>query len=384
MSSNAVILAYDSDGLQLIQYRGRLSELIGMTQATKTLWVDGNRTDSYTPNGSVEAPFLHIQDAVNQVVTNGDNATNNYTIQIAAGTYKETVDISNPTLTNLVFVGYNVTIGDIVAQVTPALQCINNDNLTRALFVGISFVILGAGVVVNLSSNTNGTNFGGSLLGGISFYDCYFISQNNFIDLTNIVAVTFDRCMISGNINISNVGETSMQDVVWDTGGAGTILTVAANPKPAGFSASQLLMQSSRVQASITIGSLTDSASSAVALPGSVIRGPIVSFGQYKAYNGTRTSASVDIKNGGTLIWEGGMIDGSITMEAGGTQTFIGTVGTVEFLVNGNFISSGTGSPNGAVTGNPGDLYLNKSGGAATTLWVKESGVATNTGWVGK
>jgi len=52
--------------------------------------------------------------------------------------------------------------------------------------------------------------------------------------------------------------------------------------------------------------------------------------------------------------------------------------------INGVAIQTGTGSPNGAVTGSPGDLYLNKSGGAGTTLYVKESGTATNTGWVGK
>lgn len=52
--------------------------------------------------------------------------------------------------------------------------------------------------------------------------------------------------------------------------------------------------------------------------------------------------------------------------------------------INGVAIRTGTGSPNGAVTGTPGDLYLNKSGGAGTTLYVKESGTATNTGWVGK
>jgi len=52
--------------------------------------------------------------------------------------------------------------------------------------------------------------------------------------------------------------------------------------------------------------------------------------------------------------------------------------------INAVSIRTGTGSPNGSVTGNPGDLYLNKSGGAGTTLYVKESGTATNTGWVGK
>lgn len=47
-------------------------------------------------------------------------------------------------------------------------------------------------------------------------------------------------------------------------------------------------------------------------------------------------------------------------------------------------IFQGTGSPNGAVTASPPALYLNRSGGAGTTLYVKESGANTNTGWVGK
>lgn len=45
---------------------------------------------------------------------------------------------------------------------------------------------------------------------------------------------------------------------------------------------------------------------------------------------------------------------------------------------------TGEGSPEGAVEGNVGDLYINRSGGANTTLYVKESGNGTNTGWVAK
>lgn len=44
----------------------------------------------------------------------------------------------------------------------------------------------------------------------------------------------------------------------------------------------------------------------------------------------------------------------------------------------------GNGDPNGVVTGSPGDLYSNTAGGVGTSLFVKESGVATDTGWVGK
>ncbi len=49
----------------------------------------------------------------------------------------------------------------------------------------------------------------------------------------------------------------------------------------------------------------------------------------------------------------------------------------------GLLVYRGTGSPNGVITASPGALYLNASGGAGTTLYVKESGVG-NVGWVGK
>lgn len=45
--------------------------------------------------------------------------------------------------------------------------------------------------------------------------------------------------------------------------------------------------------------------------------------------------------------------------------------------------TSGAGSPEGSVTANVGSLYTNTSGGAGTTLFVKESG-SGNTGWIGK
>lgn len=45
---------------------------------------------------------------------------------------------------------------------------------------------------------------------------------------------------------------------------------------------------------------------------------------------------------------------------------------------------SGEGSPEGAQLGSPGDLYSNRLGGSNTTLYVKESGSGTNTGWTAK
>lgn len=56
--------------------------------------------------------------------------------------------------------------------------------------------------------------------------------------------------------------------------------------------------------------------------------------------------------------------------------------GLISFAT-GAIIQSGSGSPEGSVTAPPGSLWLNGSGGANTTLYVKESGTG-NTGWVAK
>lgn len=50
---------------------------------------------------------------------------------------------------------------------------------------------------------------------------------------------------------------------------------------------------------------------------------------------------------------------------------------------NGVIVRTGTGSPEGVVSANMGSLYLNLSGGASTTLYVKQTGTG-NTGWIGK
>ena len=44
---------------------------------------------------------------------------------------------------------------------------------------------------------------------------------------------------------------------------------------------------------------------------------------------------------------------------------------------------SGAGTPEGVVVAEPGTLYLDTDGGAATTLYVKEAN-STNLGWVAK
>lgn len=67
-----------------------------------------------------------------------------------------------------------------------------------------------------------------------------------------------------------------------------------------------------------------------------------------------------------------------IKPEAAGT----GTASKLDlYLTSGVFITSGTGSPESAVTAPVGSIYTRTDGGANTTLYRKESGTG-NTGWV--
>ena len=54
---------------------------------------------------------------------------------------------------------------------------------------------------------------------------------------------------------------------------------------------------------------------------------------------------------------------------------------TTVALINTTQVIVGTGAPEGAVVGSVGDIYLRTDGAAGTTLYIKQSGAATNTGW---
>lgn len=69
----------------------------------------------------------------------------------------------------------------------------------------------------------------------------------------------------------------------------------------------------------------------------------------------------------------------------GSSNTVFGIVNGEIVVLNGVGIkiTAGNGSPEGNVTANPGSIYLNRSGGAGVSIYVKESGTG-NTGWVAK
>ena len=61
--------------------------------ATNTLYVDMNRVDAYTANGSISKPFKTIQAAVNTI--SGSSISNRYKVDIAPGVYPENISVSS-------------------------------------------------------------------------------------------------------------------------------------------------------------------------------------------------------------------------------------------------------------------------------------------------
>jgi len=109
---------------------------------------------------------------------------------------------------------------------------------------------------------------------------------------------------------------------------------------------------------------------------------------------GTLSVASTSVRDGAILTSGtvaaarlpsfGTAAAGIVSASGGGTVNYLRADATWASPTGGIVMSSGVGSPNGVIVGSPGDIYSNTSGGAGTTLYVKESGSATNTGWVAK
>ena len=104
---------------------------------------------------------------------------------------------------------------------------------------------------------------------------------------------------------------------------------------------------------------------------------------QYNINQGFEITASTAVGGGtfSTPILSMVAPGGDVTVGTG--NLVIGTSGKGITLPGGITWTSGSGSPEAAVTAPVGSLYSRSDGGLLTSLYVKESG-AGNTGWVGK
>lgn len=111
----------------------------------------------------------------------------------------------------------------------------------------------------------------------------------------------------------------------------------------------------------------------------------------YGFYTGNQNLAMVGGSGGGGVNNQNNSVNlwkwdnsGNFTIQNGLFTASHGATITGTLTITTSKISSGTGSPNSVVTGSVGDQFLRTDGGASTTLYIKESGTATTTGWVAK
>lgn len=281
-----------------------------VSPATKTLYVDKNRSDSYTADGSLDRPFLTIQAAINQVITNADNASFSYMIHVSTGTYAENLTLNNTALRSVYI--YSPGGASLSPSTGDAVDCTSNNNS----FSSLTFRKIAFTRPVTLTGSTSG---GTTFLSSLEFNECSF-SSTATIAFTNLVVSTFVRCSISATNTYTNVNTPS-----WLIGSqvTGTMTLTNDNGlnKPSGYSGVLAICDSSVIVTNITIG-----ASCRIQCRGGARVGAtgtsITVNGTLLGYTSHILSNAVTVNSGGVFQLNGGTFDKSgLTMASGSTYT---------------------------------------------------------------
>ena len=285
----------------------------GSSPVTKTLYVDNGRTDSFTADGSVSRPFATISAAVSKIISNGDNATNAYTVYVAAGGYNETVTLSNALLYSVAFISpTGATINHSGSTVISSTA--NNTNLGSLVFD--NFTINGE---VNLTGDINNTNFCSSQC---IFQDVNFNvdSGSTGITLNNVNNVSFIRGQVQGGSTHTwtNVAFAFLEgDTGWKNGETLNLVQNNSANQPSQTFGNYFLMTHSQFYAAISIdaGSEMDALENYFGSGSSVVNnGTIHSWGSQ--WNGTET-----LNSGSATRVQGDTFLSNPTVNAGATLT---------------------------------------------------------------
>lgn len=356
--------------------------------ATRMFYVDGGRSDSYTPNGTVLKPFNSIGAAIAQIVSNGDNASAPYTLIINDSTYVETVDLSNPAIYDLSIIGRDSNCCNISPGVgIDALRVVNNPNLTRLALSGLAFN--GRVLVSDTHTGAAAKTFNYELI-------CHACLFNNYgggtpqtqrcIDFTNCNYPTFFGCVTAGDLYFTNVAQVyfyghSAFDFGWFTNGL-VLSYNGSNPVPAGDNGyTHVILQSGLVPIPDVVG---------VNCVLDLLSGTqLGQSGETSSISGTLNTtfsshlSTTTIQSTGVVNTTCGAIASAPTIVSGGVINREGLVGAASFSIGPNqgtnagcVWTSYAGDPTSHLTLGKGSLCSDITNGA---LYINVDG--TNTGW---
>jgi trimeric autotransporter adhesin len=294
---------------------------------TKTLYVDGFRTDSYTQDGTFQHPFKTISSAISQVTTNADNVTVPYVLSVAPATYNETVTLNSAALYNLTFVAPNegVTINSAGTVLTSTS---NNTNLGFLLFANITI----QGDIV-LAGDINNTNFGSNQ---ITFYNCSIVPVSG-IALTNVNNVNFTDSSVTyqpANHTFTNVAFASINGPLSFFNGNLNLVQNNSGNQPSQTFGNYLLVTHANLYTVVGIdaGSEMDTINSYVGSTGAVTNNGIIA-----SYNST-WKGTLTTNNGSSTTLQGDIFLTAPTINAGASVTQNGNI----YLATANIAGTAT------------------------------------------
>lgn len=228
----------------------------------------------------------------------------------------------------------------------------SGDTMTGKLVLGPA----GTNAPLNLGANTNPTPVGGDM----------WMSNTNILTWRGNNGATYPAASITAINSFTAAQGVSASTAgavlgVTQTTGAGACIAVTQNATGTGSGISVDLNNTSSTAAAVRITNLGTGDCLKVEDSATPDTTPFVISAAGRVGIGVAADASA-----------------ATNLDSGGIK-----LNNAALTLNAT-INVGSGSPEGVVTANPGSLYLNLSGGANTSLFVKESGTATNTGWVGK
>jgi hypothetical protein len=185
---------------------------------THHYYVDVNRTDSYTPDGSQSHPYLTIAAAL--TVINADSATHavaghyelsNYVVTVAPGTYSAALTFTNEKYLRIE--GSGVFITGTVA-LTQTQQ--TGDYYSRVEFVGIEGTRAEKGPALKLAGNITMTRNNDSLT-YVTFKGCW-ITGNILADTDGTWVLGFNGSRIAGTIDTGTFTDPDSAILIETTG----------------------------------------------------------------------------------------------------------------------------------------------------------------------
>jgi hypothetical protein len=179
-----------------------------------SIYIDGNRTDAYTPNGTIELPYLTLHDALAAAESAGYAKA---VVNIAPGTYTETGDITLPNIPMVIY-GNN-----------SAINCSGTITVTNPIFTRYDLITTGNVVYAGIGTSRTLIQ-GGSITGNITcdglidFKSCSLLS--GIVTIASTGQLLAIMCTITSQFN--STGILMIENNIINTGKSTPLVTSTA------------------------------------------------------------------------------------------------------------------------------------------------------------